>query len=476
MNKLAIVIAIAGTVLSGCSLAPTYVQPTRPVAEFFPYQSQISPATNASIQTRFADPRLQMLVDSALLNNKDLRIATLNIMQARAQYQIQRADRLPTVNGSIGYTRQRGDETAYLSTDEITSTHNLGVGISSYELDLFGRVKNLTDAALREYLAIEANQRAVRLSLIAEVATAYLNQRSLAERIDVARRTVRIRTEEFDLITNRVHQGLASELTLSQSEASLEEAKADAAALEREMNQSDNNIALLVGGPLPASIPDPLPLEQQKLDEALPGGLSSTLLERRPDIIAAEQRLIASYANIGAARAAFFPRISLTAAVGSSSTQLDDLFAGSSRYWTFAPSISIPIFNHGRNQAALEVAQVRKDLNVAEYEKTIEVAFREVSDELGARAPLERQLKAKQAQLEAAQRSARISAERYSQGLDGYLDSLDSQRQLYQVETALIQTKLLLGVSQIRLIKSLGGDWQGSLPLSASATRTKDKR
>ncbi|WP_439870363.1 efflux transporter outer membrane subunit [Pseudomonas syringae] len=465
MNKLPLLM-IAG-VLAGCSLAPEFKRPEPPVPLQFPGVNA-APANAVLPDSRlvFRDPRLQRLIELGLAANRDLRVATLNIEQARAQYRIQRADLLPSVDATGAFTRQRG-QTGFAATEgqgqsQVTNLYNVGIGISTYELDLFGRVRNLTDATLNEYQAIGETREAVALSLVSEIATAYLNQRAASERIEVTQLTLKSREEGLALIRQRLELGVGSDLDLSQAETLVEGARSDLAVLDRTSAQADNTLALLIGQPMPTDLPGPLPLAEQGLNQTIAPGLPSELLSRRPDIRAAERRLEATFANIGAARAAFFPRISLTASTGSSSTELNDLFSGGSGTWSFAPQIQIPIFNYGRNRAALDVAKVRRELGVAQYEKTIQVAFREVADELVAREPLQRQLAAQQRQLDAAQRSLTLADQRYRSGLDGFLVKLDSERTVYGVQSTLVEARLQLALSQVNLFKSLGGGWSAS--------------
>lgn len=448
--------------LAGCSLAPHYERQVSPVPQQYPVNlTEAARSMLPSGLTLFRDQRLQRLIELGLESNRDLRVATLNIEQARAQYRIQRADLLPAVDISGAYTRQRnlnGNE-ATDSGSRVGNLYNVGLGLSAYELDLFGRIRSLSDAALNEYLAISETRQAVSLSLVSEIAAAYINQRALSEQIYISQRALNSRKESLELIRQRLGLGVGSDLDLSQAETLVEGARSDLAVLDRRAAQADNTLALLIGQPLPVDLPAPLPLEEQGLNQTLAPGLPSALLNRRPDIRSAERRLEATYANIGAAKAAFFPRITLTANTGFSSSELNDLFSGASRIWSFSPQIHIPIFDAGRNQAGLDIANVRRDLAVAEYEKSIQVAFREVSDELVAREPLQRQLDAQQRQFDAAQRSLSLSDQRYLNGLDGYLAKLDSERTLYAAQGALVETKLQLALSQVSLFKSLGGSY-----------------
>jgi multidrug efflux system outer membrane protein len=471
MNKLSMLLLTG--LLSACSLAPTYERPAMPVPEGY---LGVAAQTGASMaipgwQNLFTDPRLRRLISIGLEQNRDLRVAALRVEEARAQYRIQRADLLPNISATSSATRQRSPAIGLDNTREIpaeavsggsqvTNLYTVGIGLSAYEVDLFGRIRNLSDAALDEYLALEDTRRSVELSLVAEIATAYMNQRALSDRMAVTKQTYESRQQGLDLIRQRFSYGLGSELDVSQAETLLETAASDLAALERSLGQTENTLALLIGQPQPGDLPPALPLEKQGLDKTLPAGLPSDLLLRRPDIQAAEARLKASYATIGAARAAFFPSISLTANTGFSSTELSNLFNGGNRSWSLMPQINLPIFTGGRNRAQLDVAVLRKDINVAEYEKSIQTAFKEVADELVSRQPLQRQLQAQERLRGSAAQSLTLAQQRYQQGLDAYLTQLDSQRALYEAENTLIDARLQVALSQIKLFKSLGGGWK----------------
>lgn len=466
MNKL-YVLLLAGLV-SGCSLAPDYARPDLPTAVVYPDSVQTHGATVPDWQDLFTDPRLKRLITLALKENRDLRVAALRVEEARAQYRIQRAEQWPSLSVTGSGTRQRspaiqnGTTQAAGDVDanrEISSLYSVSVGLAAYELDVFGRVRNLKDAALSQYLSLDETRRSVALSLIAEVATAYLNQRAAQERLGLTRQTLENRQRGLELTRQRFEYGLGSELDVSQALTLVETAESDLAVLERSVAQSDNTLALLIGHPLPEALPLAQPLTAQGLDVRLPTGLPAELLVRRPDIQAAESRLRASYANIGAARAAFFPRVSLTANTGFSSTELSSLFNGASRGWLFMPQIELPIFNAGQNRAQRDVAVLRKDIGIAEYELSIQTAFREVADELVARPTLQRQLDAQRRLNASTANSVQLAEQRYRQGLDGFLVLLDSQRTAYEAQTTLIDATLELGLSQVRLFRSLGGGW-----------------
>ncbi|WP_145150346.1 efflux transporter outer membrane subunit [Pseudomonas oryzihabitans] len=451
--------------LAGCSLAPIHERPQATVPERYP----VPAATSALLpdrQSLFADPRLRGLIDQALNGNRDLRLVVLDIQEARARYRISRADLMFELGATASRTRERTqslDNAARTDQEragsQTANRYSVGLGTNAYELDLFGRLRNLRDAALDEYLAQRVTRRAVELSLIAEVATAYLNQRALDERLTVSHDTLESRHRGLRL-TEQLHTaGVSSALDLAQAQTSVETAAADLAALERSRAQADNTLRLLLGGEPRGDLPAPLPLAQQGLDLPVPAGLPSDLLQRRPDIRAAEYRLRAANANIGAARAAFFPRITLTASAGYLSSDLNGLFNLGNQVWSFVPQLQVPLFDGGRNRANLDLAEVRRDQNVARYEKSIQVAFREVADQLVAEAPLQRQLAAQRSLSDITARSVELASERYRQGLDNYLNLLDSQRSLYQADNALIETRLQLMVAHVELFRALGGEW-----------------
>lgn len=469
MRKSLLIPVALAALLAGCSLAPQYLRPEAPVAASYPEAADGYPAVPPSKETRpapdigwrtfFPDARLQALIAAALEHNRDLRTAALNIEQARALYGIQRADRLPTVDAAASAVRARTPAALSPSGAAVTSSeYEVGLSLSAFELDFFGRVKSLTDAALSRYLATEEARRAAHISLVAEVARAYLAERAFAEQLELARQTLAGRENAYDLAKQRFEAGAASALDLKQAETLVESARVSAAALARQRAQAANALTLLVGRPI-ADLPAPTALAAQHIVTDIPAGLPSDLLTRRPDIRAAEQALIAAHADIGAARAAFFPRITLTAFVGSASDQLSGLFDAGTGAWSFVPHLVLPIFDGGRNRANLALSEVRKDLEVAAYEKTIQSAFREVADALVARGALDEQVAA-QDRLRAAQAERlALADQRYRGGVASYLDVLDAQRELFDAEQALVQARQLRLTNAIGLYRALGGGW-----------------
>ena len=452
----------AALLLSGCmSLAPQYERPAAPVAgSFAANMAGDGPAaSDIAWQDFFKDERLKRLVGIALQNNRDLRIAVLNIEQARATWQVRRADELPTVGVGATATRQPG------TTGGISSVYTVGLAVTSYELDLFGRVRNLSEAALAQYLGTEEGRKAAQMSLVAAVATNYLSLLADDDLLAVTRATLATREESFKLTKLKFDNGAASELDFRQAESLLEGARVTLAQLTRQRMLDENALALLLGQPVPADLPSGLPLTGQQVLAELPAGLPSELLTRRPDVRAAEQQLIAANANIGAARAAFFPRITLTGSVGSASTALSGLFKSGSFAWTFAPQALLPIFDAGRNQANLDLARVNRDIAVAQYERAIQTAFREVADALAGRATLGDQLRAQLAQLHAEEVRFHLADLRYRNGVASYLDVLDAQRALFLAQQATVQTQALQAQNLVIVYKTLGGGWSEAAPV-----------
>ena len=401
----------------------------------------------------FTDPKLETLIEQALANNRDLRIAMLNVERARAQYRIQRADRVPSVDASGAMARGN-------STGRTTETYSASVGVTQYELDLFGRVRGLNDAALQRYFAQEEVRRSAQLSLIAEVSYAYLTLAADQEQVRLARATLATREQSFAITEKRHELGAVSGLDLSQSRTLVESARAELARYAGFVAQDSNALNLLVGATvapdlLPTSFSDPVTGLA-----ALPGGLPSEVLLRRPDVLAAEHELRAANANIGAARAAFFPSITLTGAVGYASDDLSSLFDGGTSIWSFVPQVRVPIFEGGRLRANLQVTQADRDIALARYEQSIQQGFREVADALALTSTLAEQRVALEALVSAAQRSEELGQARYTAGRDSYLQRLESQRTLYVAEQALIQTRLAEQSNRVTLYKVLGGGWQ----------------
>jgi len=458
LDRLAL--AATAAVLAGCgSLVPTYERPAAPVAAVYPGDTGVavapgSRAADIEWQRFFGDARLKRLIELALQNNRDLRVAVLNVDRVRAQYQIQRADRFPSLNGVVAASRQPNTG----GSGNIT-TYQVGLSVTSYELDFFGRVKNLSDAALATYLSTAEARKTAQISLISSVANSYLATLADDELLALTRDTLRTREDSFKLSKLMFDNGVASELDLREAESLVESGRATLAQLLRQRAVDQNALTLLVGQPMPADLPASSTLAATALGPELPAGLPSDLLTTRPDIRSAEQTLLAANADIGAARAAFFPRITLTGTAGTASTQLSGLFEGGSYGWTFAPQLVLPIFDGGRNQANLEVAQASRDIAVAQYEKAIQSAFSEVADALAGRANLGEQLRALRAQADAEAARFKLSDLLFRNGAASYLALLDAQRALFAAQQAAIQVQLTQLQNQVTLYQALGGGW-----------------
>jgi NodT family efflux transporter outer membrane factor (OMF) lipoprotein len=446
----------AATLLAACSsMAPKYERPAAPVAAAWPFDAPTEgtrAVADIDWQSYFPDPRLRELIALALQGNRDLQVAVLTIEQARAQYQIRRADQLPTVNaqatGSRTPTASGGKATLYTA----------GLAVNAWEIDFFGRIASLSDVALAQYLATDEGRKAAQISIVAAVANTWLSQVADDDLLALTRQTLSTREESLKLAKLRFENGVTSELDFRQAESLTETARVALSQFERQRALDQNALALLVGQPVPAGLQGGTGIDTVSLPD-LPAGAPSDLLVRRPDIRQSEQQLIAANANIGAARAAFFPRISLTAGLGSASSELTGLFKGGSFGFTLAPQLLLPIFDAGRNRAGLDSATVGRDIAVAQYERAIQGAFREVADALAFRATLADQLKSQRAVAAAESVRFRLSDLRYTNGVASYLDLLDAQRSLFAAQQALVQTRLAQLQSQVNLYKALGGGW-----------------
>nr|WP_295786721.1 efflux transporter outer membrane subunit [Rhodoferax sp.] len=448
--------------LAACSFIPTYERPAAPVAGSFGAGDNAAAAAPASApvaadiawQDFFKDARLKRLIELSLQNNRDLRIAVLNIEQTRAQFQLRRADELPTLNA--GVTGARGP----IASGAVTSTYTAGFSVTAYELDFFGRVRALSQAAQAQLLGSEEARKTVQISLIAAVANTYLSVLADDVLLAATRETLGTRQESLRLTQLKFDNEAASKIELSQAQSLLEGAKAALAQTIRQRAQDENALTLLVGQPLPTDLPAGLPITAQGMLPDLPAGVPSELLTRRPDIRQAEQQLLANNANIGAARAAFFPRITLTGSAGVVSNDLDMLFQSGTSAWTFAPQLLLPIFDYGRNSANLESAKVGRDIAVAQYEKAVQTGFREVADALAGRATLGEQLRAQNAQLAAEQTRMDLTDLRFKNGASNAFDVLDAQRSLFATQQAAVQVQTQQVQNLVTLYKVLGGGWK----------------
>ncbi|MEW6611667.1 MAG: AdeC/AdeK/OprM family multidrug efflux complex outer membrane factor [Pseudomonadota bacterium] len=471
MKKIALSMSLAALALSGCSMIPSYERPSAPVSQTWPqgpaYEASAAdaggvPAAQLGWREFFTDPRLQRLIQIALENNRDLREAALNVQLYQSTYRIQRAELFPAVSADAQGQRQHipASFSPFISGRGITyNQYTATLGLTAYELDFFGRVRSLEAAALQNYFATLEARRSAQISLIAAVANAYLTWQADQQLLQVTRDTLAAYQQSYELTEKSFQAGVASGLDVRQSQTALEAARANLAQYTRQVAEDENALTLLLGAPLPADLPPGRDLAQDGLLRPLPAGLPAEVLQQRPDILQAEYALKAANANIGAARAAFFPRISLTASAGTASRELSGLFGDNSGYWTFAPRISLPIFTAGSLRASLDVARIQKDINVVRYERAIQAAFREVADGLAARATYASQLQAQEDLVKSSQDYYRLAQLRYRQGVDNYLTVLDAQRSLYNAQQGLLNVRLNQLVGQVNLYKALGGGW-----------------
>lgn len=465
-----LLLATACLALAGCNMAPKHVRPPLPVPVETPEGPAYQNGGNAGDAAAFADtawndfftdPRLRDVIGIALTNNRDLRLALANVEQARAQYRVQRADIFPTLGATGNATYQQspfpmGAGAGAGATAGRVDIYSASIGVSAWEIDLFGRVRNMTKAAQEEFFAVQENRNATQIALIAETATAWLTMAADQERLALAQKTETTFRQTLELTQARFKAGIASELEVMQAGRSHDRALSDIASLKTQVAQDQNALNLLAGTTVPAAL-----LPEALIDNAtlgrLPAELASDVLLRRPDIAAAEHRLIAANANIGAARANFFPRISLTAALGTMSLGLSNLFTSASENWSVAGSAALPIFDFGKNTGNLRYAEATRDAMVAQYEKTVQTAFREVADALARRGTIDEQLAAQRSLTNNATGAYRLSEARFRAGVDGFLNTLDSQRALYAAEQELMGTRLTRQTNAVELYRALGG-------------------
>lgn len=450
MKTMVMSLLLAG--LAGCSLAPVYQQPASPVAAQVGDSTAQTGRVIPEWKQWFADPALQSVIEQALANNRDLRVSLANLEVVRAQYGVQKADQLPSINANAGYSASLTPGSANGSGRDVYSrVYSVNLGLVSYELDFWGRVKNLSAVALENYLASEEGQRTTQLTLIANVASSWYAAASLDARVEFARKTVEAREAYLKVIQGRIAAGTANRLDVLSAETTLDTARSDLASLSNQREQALNNLAVLVGGKV----------EQPKVSlqaaPLLPAGLSSEVLLKRPDILQAEHTLKAANANIGAARAAFFPSINLVASFGFASDELGGLFNGSNRAWSFAPSIRLPIFDGGRNQGNLDIAEARKNIAVAQYEKAIQQAFSETANLLADQRWITEQLTVQQRQAARQEERLKLAEVRYQSGLVGYLDLLDAQRDHYNAQQSLLELQRSRMAVAAQAYKVLGG-------------------
>ncbi|NYT36660.1 efflux transporter outer membrane subunit [Allopusillimonas soli] len=469
--------ALLALALAGCSFAPDYHRPAAPVPGQYPDSDavsntgprsahavapQIAYSANLGWSEFFTDPRLQAMIRLALANNRDMRIAVQRVEEARAQYGIARSDLFPTIGAAASEQATRYPENLRMGgadSQSVSRTYTAGIGMTSFEIDFFGRLRNLSQAAFEQYLSTAQARRTVHINLVAQVAEAYFRLRTAEQLLTLSDSTLRAREATMQLVQARYDGGVASALDLNQARGQLETVRSDQQALRRSKAQAQNALRLLLGTQPPANLPEPAPFSHDQVLAAIPVGLPSDLLERRPDIMGAENVLRAANANIGAARAAFFPNISITGLLGFASVELGGLFSGSQRYWQFSPQLQTPIFAGGGLQSNLDLAKVRKNIAVAEYEKTIQTAFREVADALAGEATYAEQLDALRALEKSSMESLRLAELRYETGIDSFLQVQNAQVTLYATQQQFLQTGMDSLLNRVELYKALGGGW-----------------
>ena len=449
-------------ILGGCSLAPNYVRPDAPIPGEYNNGAGLhgQPSQTLSWRQFFTDPSIQRLIELSLANNRDLRLAMLNIEKVRGQYRIQRSDILPTIGAAADSSTQRlPADMSGSGQAGIARQYSASLGFSAFELDLFGRIRNLSEQALETFHSAEMDARTAQISLVAEVAGVYLQLVANRELLDSTEATYKNRRGQYNLVNNKFNSGVASQLEVSQAKSIMEEARSNVARYATSVGQAENYLQLLLGCPIPKDMPEVRKLSDLKALSDIPEGMPSSLIELRPDIQAAEHVLKGANANIGAARANFFPSISLTGSAGTISRDFSSLFDGGTGFWSFMPQVYLPIFDTGRNIARLDVSEADRDIAVARYEKTIQTAFREVSDTLVLRKYIADQIKAERSLLSSTRTTYSLASARYDVGVDSYLNVLDAQRSLYNAQQTYISTMLLRETNAIGLYKALGGGW-----------------
>lgn len=441
--------------LTGCTMIPKYERPPSPVAAQYPGATDTNASQSAELSWThfFNDEQLKTLIGLALTNNRDYRVSILNVEQSRAQYRITHSASFPGASASGSYRRSGDFDTA-------SDLWSASLGSTAYELDLFGRVRSLNRQALEKYFATVEGRRSAQISLVAEVATTYFTLRQTEDQLALARETLQTVQDSYQLNQASFDAGASSELDLRTAEGQVQSAKINLLTYERTREQTLNQLALLIGQPMPTNLPPARPFTEAGLLTEIPAGLPSELLLQRPDILQAEHALKAANASIGAARAAFFPTISLTASIGTSSTEFEKLFGSGTGVWSFSPQVTVPIFTAGQNKASLNAAQVSRQIEVANYEKAIQTAFREVSDALVAGQSYRQQLDEQALLIAAQKRRYELANLRYRQGEDTYLNVLSAQQELYGAQQSQLQARFQKLSSEISLYKALGGGWQ----------------
>ncbi|MGF6481466.1 efflux transporter outer membrane subunit [Paraburkholderia sp. JPY419] len=485
MQKHSLIAVAVALLATGCTLAPHYQRPAAPVTATFPtggvYDQQPGAqgarsadgqaAADIGWRNFFVDPRLQQLIEIALKNNRDLRVSVLNMQASAAQYRIVRAGLFPTLDAAASQSRSRTPKDLTFTGVTISNTYSVGLN-ASWEIDFFGRVESLKDQALAKYLGTAQARKAAEIALVSQVANQYMTVLELDDLLKVTQNTLVTAQESYRITKLQFDNGTGSELDLRQSQTVVETASANLQSQMRLRAQADNALVLLIGEPLPTDLSPGLPLSDQNLLTDIPAGLPSDLLTRRPDIMEAEENLLAANANIGAARAAFFPRVTLTGSAGTLSPTLGGLFKPGSAAWSFAPSITLPIFEGGQNMANLDLANIEKNVQIATYEKAIQTAFREVADGLAARGTYDEQIAALERDVAAEQRRLDLSTLRYKNGVDSYLSVLTAQTALYVAQQQLVTARMERLQNLVTLYQALGGGWiehNGDQPRPADA-------
>ncbi|MFB9125233.1 efflux transporter outer membrane subunit [Paraburkholderia dipogonis] len=506
MQKHSLIAVAVALFAAGCTMAPKYERPAVPTTSTFPtggvYDTQPGATQPGASQTDatqtgkqqpgvtnaarsangqaavdigwrdfFVDPRMQRLIEIALKNNRDLRVSVLNMQASAAQYRIVRAGLLPTLEAAASQSKQRTPKNLSFAGQTITNTYSVGLN-ASWEIDFFGRIQSLKDQALAQYLATAQARKAAEISLVSQVATQYMTVLELDDLLKVTQNTLKTSQESYRIAKLQFDNGTGSELDLRQSQTVVEQAQANLQQQMRLRAQADNALVLLIGEPLPDDLPPGMTLDNQNLLTDIPAGLPSDLLTRRPDIMEAEENLLAANANIGAARAAFFPKVSLTGSFGTLSPSLGGLFKPGSAAWSFAPSITLPIFEGGQNLANLDLANIQKKVQIATYEKAIQSAFRDVADALAARGTYDQQIQALERNTFAEQRRLDLSNLRYTNGVDSYLTVLTAQTDLYSSQQLLVTARMERLQNLVTLYQVLGGGWiehNGDQPRPADA-------
>ena len=455
MSRINPIPVLLAAVLSGCTMIPSYVRPDAPVASEFLGSTDAGNIKAADLPWRsfFADARLKQLIKIALSNNRDLRVAALNVEKSQAQYRVTKSSSYPAIDAGFTYDRSQASET-------IVDRWNASNGTASYEVDLFGKLRSLNQQALETYFATVEARRGAQVSLVSEVAVQYLAICKAEEQLQLSKQTLSAVQGSYDLNKARLDAGENNELDFRTAEGQVHNAQVNVTAYERQVAQGCNALVLLIGQPLPQNQSPSRSLADAGLLADIPAGLPSDLVTFRPDILQAEHTLMAANANIGAARAAFFPRITLTGSSGATSVELSNLFNTASGTWSFSPQISVPIFDGGRNQANLDAAKVSSRIEVANYQKAIQTAFREVADSLVATNSYSKQVKAQTALIDSQKSRFDLANARYLQGEDTYLNVLSAQQDLYTAQQGCIESQYNTLVSRISLYKALGGGWK----------------